>query len=274
MPCPTEPPGHLSPAREERIARLLGLEHPAEEVARKTAEIYQAVLNSSVHIRTGNFTAIDTRDLSILFRLYDRSFFDGLLGAMLREDLAEPIGLRLSGRLTRSAGTTTRRRRKWPTAGGLAVRTDYTITISTTLLFGTFREPGRAITVSGLFVRDRLEALQRIFEHELLHLAEHLGWGESSCAGATFQRLSRQIFAHQAVHHDLVTPREQAAVKHGIVVGDLVAFEHHGTRHVGRVNRIVKRATVLVEHPRGREYSDGKTYLAFYVPVALLRKAT
>jgi hypothetical protein len=274
MPRPTEQPGHPSPARGERIARLLALEHPAEEVARKTTAIYQTLLNSSEHIRTGNFTTIGLHDLLVLHKLYDRSFFDGLLSRMLREDLADPIGLRLSGRLTRSAGTTTRRRHKMPTLSGFVVRTDYTITISTTLLFGTFREPVRPVTVSGLLVRDRLEALQRIFEHELLHLAENLGWGASSCAGETFQRLSRQIFAHQAVHHDLVTPREQAAVKHGIVVGDLVSFEHEGDRHVGRVNRIVKRATVLVEHPRGHEYSDGKTYLTFYVPLPLLRKAT
>jgi len=36
------------------------------------------------------------------------------------------------------------------------------------------------------------------------------------------------------------------------------------------VNRITKRATVLVEDERGMRYSDGKRYAKFYVPVASL----
>ena len=130
----------------------------------------------------------------------------------------------------------------------------------------------RKVTVGGLECRDRLEALQRIFEHELLHLAEFLGWGRSNCRAGNFHALSRRIFAHEGVFHDLVTPREEAGVAYGIVAGDLVSFEHEGMRHVGRVNRITRRATVLVEDPGGRPYSDGKHYLTFYVPLPMLRK--
>ena len=64
------------------------------------------------------------------------------------------------------------------------------------------------MTVGGLECRDRLEALQRIFEHELLHLAEFLAWGRSSCRADNFHRLSRRIFAHEGAFHDLITPRE------------------------------------------------------------------
>jgi hypothetical protein len=58
------------------------------------------------------------------------------------------------------------------TAGGPTVRVEYEIAVSTLLLFQTFREPGRPVVVGGLVCRDRLDALQRIMEHELLHLAE------------------------------------------------------------------------------------------------------
>ena len=52
----------------------------------------------------------------------------------------------------------------------------------------------------GLVCRDRLEALQRIFEHELLHLAEFLGWGRSNCRAENFHALSRRIFAHEGAY--------------------------------------------------------------------------
>ena len=113
---------------------------------------------------------------------------------------------------------------------------------------------------------DRLEALQRIFEHELLHLAEFLGWGRSSCSAENFHVLSRRIFAHEGVSHDLVTPREQAAVAFDVRVGDHVSFELEGKLYQGRVNRITRRATVLVESHRGEPFSDGRRYLTFYVP--------
>lgn len=38
------------------------------------------------------------------------------------------------------------------------------------------------------------------------------------------------------------------------------------------MNRITRRATVLVEDSRGVLYADGKRYLTFYVPLPLLRK--
>jgi hypothetical protein len=107
----------------------------------------------------------------------------------------------------------------------------------------------------------------------LLHLAEFLATGTSSCAQYQFQALSQAIFGHASAVHDLVTPREIAAKNHAIRQGDLVAFDHEGSTRVGRVNRITKRATVLVEDPAGRLFSDGRRYATFYVPVAMLRKS-
>ena len=105
-----------------------------------------------------------------------------------------------------------------------------------------------------------------------MHLAEFLGWGRSSCSAGNFHSLSRRIFAHEGVSHDLVTPREQAAVAFDVRVGDQVCFELEGQTYRGRVNRITRRATVLVESPRGEQFSDGRRYLTFYVPLPLLRK--
>ena len=45
-----------------------------------------------------------------------------------------------------------------------------------------------------------------------------------------------------------------------------------GSRYVGVVNRVTKRATVLVEDSRGVRYSDGRCYAKFYVPVGMLER--
>ena len=186
---------------------------------------------------------------------------------MLREDRAFPIGFRLSSRMTNAGGKTSRTRSRAP--GSLA---RYEIAISTLLLFQTFSDIDRPVEVVGLICVDRLEALQRVFEHELLHLAEFLATDVSNCKGPLFQTLARSIFGHKAVVHNLVTPREIAATNHAIRIGDQVAFDFDGQTHVGRVNRITQRATVLVEDPTGPLFSNGGRYKTFYIPLPMLRK--
>ena len=268
-PTPLPPDGR---PRGDRPAGLLTIDHSSDEVGRKNRLIYEAMLAGSEHVKAGNFDALGAADLRLLFDLYDAEFFDGLLGRMLREDGVAEVAMRPSGRLTRAAGKTIRSRGRVRTRAGVVDRAEYEIAVSTFLLFQNFRESGRAVTVGGLACRDRLEALQRIFEHELLHLAEFLAWGRSSCSAANFHTLSRRIFGHEGFTHDLVTPREVAAESFQIRLGDLVSFEHEGSRRVGRVNRITKRATVLVEDAGGLPFTDGRRYATFYVPLPLLRK--
>jgi hypothetical protein len=256
----------------ERQAKLFVLLYSAEEVESRVRRIYDAILDQSPQIRDGNFRLIGTDDLERLFGWYDREFFRGRLGEFILEDEAHPITFRLSRRLVSAAGQTMRQVRRGQRNGRPALRIDYEITVSATLLFNTFQNVERQVTVGGLVCRDRLEALQRIFEHELLHLAEFLGWGRSNCRADNFHALSRRIFAHEGAFHDLITPREEAKTAFNIHVGDNVAFDVDGLQHTGRVRRITRRATVLVEDPRGIPYSDGKRYVPFYVPLPSLRK--
>jgi hypothetical protein len=78
------------------------------------------------------------------------------------------------------------------------------------------------------------------------------------------------MFLHRAHTHELVTPRERAADL-GIRAGALVNFTFEGRQLTGRVNRITKRATVLVEDANGAQYSDGRRYRKYYVPIAWLK---
>jgi hypothetical protein len=148
----------------------------------------------------------------------------------------------------------------------------YEIAVSTHLLFANFRDGHEGAEVNGCRCRDRLEALLRVFEHELVHLVELLVAGKSSCRAAPFRDLAGRLFGHTGVTHRLVTVREKALAERGLKVGDRVAFSVDGARQAGFVNRITKRATVLVENPTGARYSDGKSYLKFYVPLARLEK--
>ena len=55
-------------------------------------------------------------------------------------------------------------------------------------------------------------------------------------------------------------------------LGDSVRFKHDGQLLVGRVNRITRRATILVPSDRGQLFCDGRRYQRFYVPLEKLQK--
>ncbi len=59
----------------------------------------------------------------------------------------------------------------------------------------------------------------------------------------------------------------------GISEGDLVSFSTGGHKVTGHVNRITKRATILVQAPNGSLYDDGKRYQKYYVPLNRLKRA-
>lgn len=252
-------------------SQLVTLRHTSEEVATKTKTIYEAVVQTSENIKQGNFAKLGIADLETLFDLYDNIFFSGLLRKQLREKNSGALRFRLSKRMTRAGGKTTCIQKKLQRCDGPKEAT-YEIAISMPLLVQTFKDVRRTVSINGLVCRDRLEALQRIFEHELIHIAEMLAWGKSSCSRSNFQSLARQIFGHKDVTHQLVTQRERALVNFDIKVGDTVAFEYNGNRLTGFVNRITKRATILVENKKGDAYSNGKRYSKYYVPLSELEK--
>lgn len=217
---------------------------------------------NSVCLREPNFRRIHPNDLRLLFELYDESMFEGRLQRSLRPST---ISFRLSKRMTRAGGKTTRFLNRAP---GAIPR--YEIAVSTTLLFESFRDPKRGITVTGLECTSRLDALMRVMEHELIHLTEMIVWEKSSCSQSRFQGIAARMFGHTDHRHDLITPRETALKEFGVRPGVRVRFRHDGHTYEGIVNRVTKRATVLVPDPQGQRFSDGEHYARFYVPVPLL----
>lgn len=228
------------------------------------AQVGAELLAGSSHLGSPELVRIDSDDLWLLFHGYDRRSFDGLLAAALGPALRERLRLRLSSRMTSAGGKVLHYRGSSPAR--------FEIAVSRHLLFTNFAPGAATVQINGLWCRTRLDALQRIFEHELVHLAELLLWGRSSCRRPCFRALARALFGHSDVTHRLTTSRQRAWQEHRLEPGDRVWFQHEGRRLEGFVNRITKRATVLVPDPAGQSYTDGGHYAKFYMPVAALRR--
>lgn len=225
--------------------------------------IYQEACDSGL-IDQPNFTRINTALLAKLFHSYDRLVFEGLLRVTLADI---PIKFFFSGRL-RSAGARTAMKMS---ADRRSVR-EMEISLSSRLIFDAFSFGRTTETVGGIPCTDRLSVLLRLFEHELIHVCEFLVWRTSRCAAPRFQDIILRLFRHTDAHHYLVPATVRYAQDRGLRVGDCVSFDYGNNRLTGFINRIGKRATVLVRDPSGALYTDGHRYRKYYVPLPLLQK--
>lgn len=228
-------------------------------------EIAETVLSKSKVMRNDNFQVTSGADLQRMAELYDEKFFDGHSLAVAR---SHGIEFRWSKRMTSNGGKTVRYVQ--PGRNGSSQSTRYEIVLSATLLFQTFGDLQRPVRVTGLLCDNRLQAMQRILEHEMIHLIEMLVWEDSCCAAARFQTIAGRLFGHTEHKHNLITQQERASEKFNVRVGSNVQFSLDGIRYLGIVNRITRRATVLVVDPQGQLYGDGKRYRKFYVPLSHL----
>lgn len=230
------------------------------------ASIAREVLERSSVMDGENFRKIARQDLERMAEAYDRYFFGGLCLALAR---MHGMDFRLSSRMSRAGGKTTRQVFRGMRGRPAAVH--YEIALSTSLLFQSFRKPGDRTRVCGLWCDNRLAAMQRIVEHEMIHLCEMLVWIHSDCSASRFQSVAHRLFGHTEHRHELITQQERAARDFNISLGRRVVFELNDRKLVGVVNRITSRATVLVPDPKGPRYSDGAHYVKYYVPLDRLR---
>ena len=139
--------GHETPRRRERLDEHLP-DPGREQINAWTRAIGQELVAASSWISEPNFTAIHRDDLAFLLDAYDRRFLKGFVRRRLA---AEALVFRLSSRMTRTGGKTTRR----PRADGGA---DYEIAISTEILFNGFADDDPRVSVAGIPCANRLEA--------------------------------------------------------------------------------------------------------------------
>lgn len=237
---------------------------PPQDRQRKLFAITEQVLTSSPRLQSPGFSKLHADDLQLIYELYDDQFFGGLIQKCFDQ---RRMSFRVSSRMVRAGGKTTR----WGDPRNPAAL-KFEIAISSTLLFQSFQDTERPVTVTGIECVNRLEGLLRVMEHEMVHLMEMLVWSDSNCALHRFQDIALRQFGHLQHTHDLLTPGELAAREYNIRAGSHVAFVLDGRRFTGIVNRITKRATVLVPDPAGERFSDGRRYTRFYVPVSQLER--
>ena len=246
---------------------LAKLSPSRKDVAGQQRAVLDHVLLNSPNLRARNFSNIAAIDVGHVFHSTDEVFFGGLLSRFLEKNYSSPLTFRLSRRMTVSGGMTTMSHQ----IGSRISETRFEIAVATTPLFETFAHDSES-TVGGLVCGSRLEALQRIVEHEMVHLVELMLTGDSNCQDTPFRGFVKRHFGHLESNHELLTPRDVARMSMGIRCGDLVTFNRNGERYRGLVNRITKRATILVKDCGGVPYSDGVRYRKFYVPLSSLKK--
>ncbi|MEI7834942.1 MAG: SprT-like family protein [Planctomycetota bacterium] len=249
---------------------ILAIHNSPETIAARTTAVRDGAMAGSARLQRGQFGAMRPEDVALLFGLYDREFFGGWLSERTRQETGQDVTFRVSGRMTRAGGKMMHRWRREPNG---RKKYWYEIVIASRLLAMSFGPGVRPVKVCGLICFDAMASLQRLMEHEIVHLAEFLAWGESRCGGKRFKVIAARMFAHTDTKHELVTAREQAAVEHNVSVGLWVRFDFQGRDLTGQVNRIHRRATVLVEDARGARYTDGKRYRKYYVPLNQLSPA-
>lgn len=260
----------IAPSIRAMRSKLEGVLHDqsvsVEEYESRTKLICESVLTKSRTMHEANFRATSAADLRNMAELYDVLFFEGSCVALARH---YGLSFRWSSRMTRAGGKTTRFVSR--PIRTLPAKTHYEIVLSSPLIFQTFQESNRDVRVCGCVCQNRLQAMKRIIEHECIHLAEMLVWVDSDCSAGRFQSIANRLFSHTEHRHELVTQRERAQKLFDIRLGNKVSFQLNGQIMTGVVNRITRRATVLVESEKGTRYNDGKRYEKFYIPIVNLK---
>jgi hypothetical protein len=210
------------------------------------------------------FARLATADLATVFAAVDQAYHAGMLGKACRAPGIR-LDFRLSSRMTHTGGTTA----FWVARPSGQRR--YVITVAPRVIHDSFGAVNEAV-VCGLVCRSMREALLRIMQHESMHLAEFLIWGNSNCSATRFRQLVSGNYGHTESKHRLLSPAQRARIVHAIGPGDQVSFPFQGNELSGRVNRVSRRATVLVPDPQGQRFSDGGRYRRFYVPLTILRR--
>ncbi len=264
----------IASTARENLSRLLDALPYADDDRHPTRVVRAACLRRAKFLTDPFFETLFVPDLELLFDLYDEHAFRGLLSRALPAGSPGRPNLRVSSRMTRTAGKTLHRHvRISPFSDRCASSLE--IAISAPLLAAEI-DTENGTRVVGVLCHDRLAVLQRVFEHELIHALLFCLDSDVRCSRESFRSIAFGLFGHLESTHTLQLappawkrPEARAAAPN-VRPGDRVRFDFRGTVREGLVNRITRRATVLVEDPAGRRYSDGVRYLKYYIPLGML----
>lgn len=142
-----------------------------------------------------------------------------------------------------------------------------TISVSKPIITGIFNQGEKQLKVNGIHVKDRLEALQVVFEHELVHMYMYLkglckkGKGYYSSHGTLFSETSLRFFGHTEFRHSLLHgDSSDMLVKANCFEGMKVYFNQKSRRGINRVQGEI----VKLNPKRAKVLSIGRLYAVPY----------
>lgn len=245
------------------MPRITEIKYTGEEIESRRRRVGELFIIKSPNVKNTEIKRIHSNDLRLLFGLYDEVFFDG----WFKKCYQGKLKFTLSKRMTKSAGKTICPKNSDPSRPA-SMLIEVRISVDFIFSYGVIADKN---IVAGIETSSSLEALQIIFEHELVHVIEFIHYQKSNCQQERFRTLARNLFGHTESAHRLATPQQIARAKMGFNIGDRVSFTYGNKKIDGILYRITRRATVIVSDPRGTLIDqNGNRYIKYYVPLQFL----
>lgn len=246
---------------------MINIKYDLNTINYKRNIIKTKLFEISDNINSTDFTKIADIDLYKLFYLYDEVF----LNYWFKNNFKGKLKFKLSRQLTSSAGNT-------KTSEKIAVikpeEIEFEVKVSLNHL-ANFHKTNRVKSVGGIEVKNKLDSLMLVFEHEVCHVIEFIVRKKSSCSQTPFKDLIYNLFGQSESTHKLVTIKEANYVEYGFKPGDKVNFIFEGKKLNGFINKINKRAVVMCPDILGNFIDmQGNHYKKYYVPLNCLTKYT
>jgi len=244
---------------------MFNIKYDLNTINKKRERIKTKLYEESQNIKTVDFTKISDNDLYILYNLYDEIFLE----SWFKENFKGKIKFKMSRQLSKAAGST---KTKKNIAAIKPIDIEFEIKISLNHLTN-FDKIDRNKYVGGIEVKNKLDSLLLVFEHELCHVIEFLIYKKSDCNKENFRNLILNLFGQKETTHKLVSTREANYHEYGFMPGDKVIFENEGKEIIGFITKINKRATVMSPSLYGK-YVDktGQHYTKYCVSLSCLVK--
>jgi len=199
-------------------SRVLGLRPEEQDISQNNNQdikekqqiIKKKMLANFKHKGGLFFTEFNSRDLNYLFKLYDQTFFKGLITEILVNQAEMPdaidISFKANGRLKKSAGQIKYKRTRGQ-RNQQQIKIEFSI--SKPLILNLFEDDQDSVLVNGILAEDKITVLQTVFEHEIVHLVLYLldpNADQPINHKMKFRTLVKKIFGHTDYQHNLILP--------------------------------------------------------------------
>jgi hypothetical protein len=183
----------------------------------------------------GPYPGLETKMMKKIYDYYDTHFFDGLLERQIKSRGHGGINFEVSNKAT-SIGGSVRLRKEEP------IR----LMLARSVIEDVTKDKVDALKVNGLPIINRVDAIMRVMEHELVHVALLTSENKAHILehhGPLFKAMVKGLFGHTGTKHELSINKhfigKKKVPRDKLRVGKFVAFSNNDqTIGYGRVVKI------------------------------------